>query len=92
MRRHDSGTDAAPALVPRKHEPGTPRVAVRAHYEGLPYPGWTGQDERGESRGIRGGNALSACRKNGPGERNRRGGALRGARPCATDAAPHGVG
>ena len=43
---------AAPALVPRKHKSGTPRVAVRPNYVGLPVTAARGKDERGESRVI----------------------------------------
>jgi len=61
----------APALVPRKHKSGTPRVAVPPNYVGVPLVGWTRQGERGESRGI--GLVKSQPpepRKNGPGARN----------------------
>ena len=47
-----AGPDVAPALVPRKHKSGTPRVAVPPNYVGVPLVGWTRQGERGESRGI----------------------------------------
>ena len=40
-RRRVGGAGAAPAFVPRKHGPGTPRVAVRPNYVGLPLAGWT---------------------------------------------------
>jgi hypothetical protein len=34
-----AGRDAAAARVPRKHPPGTPWVAVRPNYVGLPFSG-----------------------------------------------------
>ena len=57
---------AAPADVPRKHIPGVVRVAVRANYVGLPSMAGRGTDEGGESRRIRGEEALSSPRKYGP--------------------------
>jgi len=49
--------------------------------------GWTGQDERGESRVLGPVKSRpSESRKYGPGAQNRRGGALRGGAPCAKGA------
>ena len=54
--------------------------------------GWTRQDERGEIPGIgRAKSPLSESRKHGSEAQNRRDGALRGGRPCATGAAPQGI-
>ena len=46
------GSDAAPAVVLRKHGSGTPRVAVRPNYVGLPSMAGRGKDQRGESRAV----------------------------------------
>ena len=35
------GAGSAPAAVARNHGIGRPKVAVRPHYEGLPWRGWT---------------------------------------------------
>ena len=56
-------------LQPRS---GKPRVAVRANYVGLPSMAGRGTDERGESCGIVGEEALSGPRKYGPEAQNRR--------------------
>ena len=37
---------AAPAVVPRKRNPGTPRVTVRPYYGGLPFSGLDGAGRR----------------------------------------------
>jgi hypothetical protein len=81
--------DAAPADGFRKPVPGRPGVTVRPYYGGLPLEGWTGQDERGESRGIvpvKSG--PSGSRKHGPRAQSRRDGApegvtLSGSRACS---------
>jgi hypothetical protein len=66
MRRRVVEQGAAPADMPRKHIPGVVRVAVRANYVGLPSMAGRGTDEGGESRRIRGEEALSGPRKYGP--------------------------
>jgi hypothetical protein len=61
MRRHAGGGGAAPAVVPRKHGSGTPWVAVRPHYGGLPAFGLDGTgrtgrkpwDQAGEESAVR---------------------------------------
>src|SRR4051812_13401604 len=59
---------------------------------GRPSLGWTGQDERGESRGIgRAKSPPSGPRKYGPEDTKRRGGASSGARPAIRTPAPKGV-
>ena len=69
----------APAGGTRNPVPGRPRVTVRPHYEGLPRVGWTGQDERGESRALGAVKSRpSESRKHGPEAQNRRGEAPRG--------------
>ena len=78
---------AAPARLPRKQPSGTPRVAVRPNYVGLPFDGLdAGRTNAGESPpdGVR-------PRKHGPGVRNRRSGAPIGARPAIRTLAPQGV-
>ena len=70
MRRHVVERGAAPADMPRKPIPGVVRVAVRANYVGLPSMAGRGTDEGGESRRIRGEEALSRPRKCGPGPTN----------------------
>jgi hypothetical protein len=64
-----AGWDAAPAPVPRKHEPGAPRAAVRPHYEGLPFDGLDeGRTNAGESLRDQGERMLPVrTRKHGPG-------------------------
>lgn len=45
-----AGRNAAPAVVPRKHDPGRPRVAVRPNYVGPPFSGLdAGRMNGGES-------------------------------------------
>src|SRR5512146_2947757 len=58
-----AGPDAAPARRFRKPAPGRPRVAVRAHYEGLPERAGRGTDE-GERKP-----AGSGCAESRPGPR-----------------------
>ena len=74
---------AAPADVVRNHAPGTLRAAVRPHYEGPPFGGLdAGRMKEGESPPDQGGcrTRLSGPGSYGPGVRNRRDGALSGAR------------
>ena len=72
---------AAPALTPRKRDPGRPRVAVRLHY-GRP-PSVAGRERRKAAKAAckgaetpdphgKGRKLLIRCRKNGPEDRNRR--------------------
>ena len=79
---------AAPATVPRKHRPGTPRVSRPLPLRGsaLQWAG-RGRTNAGESCGIgRAKSPPSKSRKHGPGVQSRRGGAPRGDASCATDA------
>jgi hypothetical protein len=74
---------AAPAVVPRKRNPGTPRVTVRSYYGEPPFGGLdAGRMNAGESLRDQGGRSpLSGPGSSGPGVQSRRCGALGGARP-----------
>ena len=71
---------------------GRPRVTVRANYVGLPSMAGRGTDEGGESRRIRGEEALSSPRKYGPEAQNRRRGAPIGAASLAGMSTPNASG
>jgi hypothetical protein len=74
---------AAPAGGARNPAPGRPWAAVRPHYGGPPFGGLDAAPTKaGESLPDRGGRCPSVgARKYGPGDKNRRSGAPRGAPP-----------
>ena len=89
IRRHAGGGGAAPAPKPRKFR-SRPRVTVRPNYVGPPVKrldeGRTNGGESLRDQGER--NTPVRPRKNGPGAKNRRGEATRGAPACVMGRRP----
>ena len=83
----------APACVLRKHTSGTPRVAVRPNYVGLPTPGLDEGRTNGAKAPGSGGRRVRCLDPGsyGPGAQNRCRGAPSGARPAIRTPAPQGV-